>query len=68
MNEVITCDTRCQIMQHLQKIERRLAWLSEKSEIPYATLYSVFVKRTFALSDRNLAKINRVLETDFIND
>ena len=61
-------DLRADILQHLEGIERTLAWLSDKTEIPYATLYSVFKQRTFALSDRNLGKINKTLGTDFIND
>ena len=61
-------DVRDDIIEHLNLIERRLSWLSTKTEIPYHTLYSVFKKKMFVLSDRNLAKINRVLETDFIND
>jgi predicted transcriptional regulator len=56
------------ILLHLEQIERPLSWLSDKTEIPYPTLYSVLKQRTFALSDSNLAKINRVLDTDFIND
>jgi predicted transcriptional regulator len=61
-------DVRDAILLHLDKIERTLAWLSDKTEIPYPTLYSVFKQRTFVLSDKNLGKINKVLETDFIND
>ncbi len=60
-------DIRDEILDHLESIERPLAWLSNKTEIPYATLYSVFKQKNFALSDSNLAKINRVLDTDFIN-
>jgi hypothetical protein len=59
---------RDEVLLHLEEIERTLAWLSDKTEIPYPTLYSVLKQRTFALSDSNLAKINRVLDTDFIND
>lgn len=60
-------DVRDAILLHLEKIERPLSWLSDKTEIPYPTLYSVLKQRTFSLSDSNLAKINRVLDTDFIN-
>lgn len=56
------------ILLHLEQIERPLSWLSDKTEIPYPTLYSVLKQRTFSLSDKNLEKINKVLDTDFIND
>jgi predicted transcriptional regulator len=56
------------ILLHLEQIERPLSWLSDKTEIPYPTLYSVLKQRTFSLSEKNLEKINKVLETDFIND
>lgn len=67
MEKETKIDVRDEVLQHLQDIERTLAWLSDKTEIPYATLYSVFKQRTFSLSDKNLGKINRVLNTDFIN-
>jgi hypothetical protein len=56
------------ILLHLEEEERPLAWLSRKTEIPYPTLYSIFVQRIMNLSDKNLAKINEAMETDFIND
>jgi len=61
-------DVRDEILLHLKKIERPLAWLSKKTEIPYPTFYSVFRQKIFRLSDSNLEKINKVLETNFIND
>lgn len=61
-------DVRDAILLHLEEIERPLSWLSDKTEIPYPTLYSVLKQRTFAMSDRNIGKINKVLDTDFIND
>ena len=57
-----------EILLYLEQEERPLAWLSRKTEIPYPTLYSIFIQRIMNLSDKNLAKINRVLDTDFIND
>lgn len=60
-------DVRDAILLHLEQIERPLSWLSDKADIPYPTLYSVLKQRTFAMSDRNIGKINRVLDTDFIN-
>ena len=57
-----------QILLFLEAEERPLAWLSRKTEIPYPTLYSIFIQRIMNLSDKNLAKINKALDTDFIND
>lgn len=56
------------ILLHLEAEERTLAWLSRKTEIPYPTLYSIFIQRIMNLSDKNLTTINKVLDTDFIND
>jgi hypothetical protein len=61
-------DVRDAILLHLDEIERNLSWLSEKTEIPYPTLYSVFKQKHFALSDKNLDKINNVFGTDFKNN
>ena len=57
-----------EILLYLEEQERPLAWLSRKSEIPYPTLYSIFIQRIMNLSDTNLAKINKAMDTDFIND
>lgn len=67
MEKEIKVDVRDEILKHLEDIERTLAWLSAKTEIPYPTLYSIFKQKTFSLSFKNLTKINRVLDTDFIN-
>lgn len=68
MEKQITNDVRDAILLHLDEIERNLSWLSEKTEIPYPTLYSVFKQKHFALSDKNLDKINNVFGTDFKNN
>lgn len=56
------------ILVHLQEIERPMTWLSRKTEIPYGTLYAIFIQRIMNLSDKYLVKINKVLGTDFNND
>jgi hypothetical protein len=56
------------ILLHLQEIERPMAWLSRKSGIKYGTLYAIFVQRIMNLSDKNLAKVNKAMGTNFIND
>ena len=68
MEKLTTNDVRDSILLHLDEIERNLSWLSEKTEIPYPTLYSVFKQKHFALSDKNLDKINNVFGTDFKNN
>lgn len=56
------------ILIHLQEIERPMSWLSRKTEIPYGTLYAIFIQRIMNLSDKYLIKINKALETNFTND
>jgi predicted transcriptional regulator len=68
MEKETTLDTRDVVLLHLEEIERNLSWLSEKTQIPYPTLYSVFKQKHFALSEKNLEKINGVLGTDFTNN
>lgn len=64
-NGTVKTDARDFILRWLEKEERDLAWLSRKTGINYNTLYSCFTFRNFALSEKNLKKINKVLETDF---
>jgi hypothetical protein len=68
MEKETTLDTRDVVLLHLEEIERNLSWLSEKTQIPYPTLYSVFKQKHFALSEKNLEKINNVLGTDYTNN
>lgn len=58
-------DLRDTIKDHLSEIERDWAWLSRKTGISYATIYSCFVQRLFKVSDENLEKINTALGTSF---
>ena len=58
-------DVRDLILVKLKQEERSLAWLSRKTKIPYATLYTNFVHRLFQVSSENLNKINEVLNSDF---
>ena len=53
------------IWDYLKEIERDLGWIAKKTDIPYATLYSIFVQKTFNLNKERLEKINEVLETNF---
>lgn len=57
-----------EILLHLEKEERNMAWLARKTDIPYGSLYSILVHRIMALTEDHLKKINEVLGTDFIND
>ena len=58
-------DARDLIMEKMTNEGRMLTWLSDKTEIPYDTLYSCLKKKLFSLSEDNLKKINKALETDF---
>lgn len=60
--------TKDEILLYLQEIERPMSWLSRKTEIPYGTLYAIFIQRIMNLSDKYLVKINKALETDFTNE
>lgn len=62
---MVEVDNRDLIKEELDKIERDWSWLSRKTEIPYATIYSCFVQRLFKLSEKNLKLINEVLGTNF---
>jgi hypothetical protein len=68
MEKEKTLDARDAVLLHLEEIERNLSWLSEKTQIPYPTLYSVFKQKHFALSEKNLEKINNVFGTNFTNN
>jgi len=61
----VKTDLRDDIMLHLEDIERDLAWLSRKTDINYATLYSIFKQKTFNPTQEKLDLINGVLETSF---
>lgn len=58
-------DTRDDILAHLKSDDRRMTWLSQKTEIPYTTLYSIFKKKERTLQQHQLDVINKVLGTDF---
>ena len=61
-------DVRDKILAHLEEIRRPLAWISDRdgnTDIKYASIYSMFTQRTYTLSQENLDKINKFLETDF---
>ena len=58
-------DVRDTILKHLEDDHRNLKYLTLVTGIPYGTLYSCFIQRTFGLTDENLEKINTSLSTDF---
>ncbi len=63
MPDILTVNQK--IADHLKKDERDWAWLSRKTDIPYATLYSIFVQKNFKLNQERLNLINIALDTDF---
>lgn len=63
--KLVDFDVRDAIAEHMKSIERNWNWLAGKTGIPYATLYSIFVKRNFNPNNEKLDLINTVLGTDF---
>ena len=59
-------DVRDDIIAHLEKNERSLAWMVRQIEgANYHTMYSVLVEKKIKLSELNLTKINKALNTKF---
>lgn len=58
-------DVRDSINEWLVDNDRTLAWLQKKTDIPYGTLYSIFVQKNFNPSQEKLDVINEVLGTEF---
>ncbi len=61
-------DVRDKILTHLEEIRRPLSWISDRdgnTDIKYSSIYSMFIQRTYSISQENLDKINEFLETDF---
>ena len=59
-------DVRYNIIAHLEKNERSLAWMVRQIEgANYHTMYSVLVQKKIKLSDLTLSKINKALQTKF---
>ena len=56
------------VKQELQNQERNYKWLERKTNIPYSTLYGIFVQKTFSASKEKVALINKALGTSFTND
>lgn len=63
--EKIVEDIRDKILEHLKNDDRNLKWVSDKTEIPYSSLYSIFVQRIFNLNQERLDLINALLGTKF---
>jgi lambda repressor-like predicted transcriptional regulator len=66
MGKQIALDVRVIIMDKMDNEGRALSWLADKTGINYNTLYSILKRRIFPLSEDNLNKINKALETDFV--
>ncbi len=57
MEELEVEDERTVVLQKLEKIERPLSYLSDKTGIPYNTLHSCLVRKLFRISEENTKKI-----------
>lgn len=53
------------IRKHLKDIYRPLKWLSQITDIPYGSIYSIFVHESMELTQERLDKINKGLGTSF---
>lgn len=58
-------DIRDDVLAHLKSDDRKLTWLSDKTSIPYSTLYSIFSKKERSLKEHHLNRINTVLGTQY---
>ncbi len=61
----VLTDVRDLILAKMKDEGRLLTWLSKKTKIPYGTLEACLKRKMFSLSQANLDKINKALETDF---
>lgn len=59
----LTCKQK--IVKHLEFEERDWAWLGRKTDIPYGTIYGIFVQNTMDLTQERLNLINIALNTKF---
>lgn len=62
----LTCKEK--IINHLEAEERDLAWLSRKTDLPYSTLYGIFVQKIMELNQERLTCINIACKTEFTLD
>lgn len=53
------------ILQHLKDEYLNLAWLQKKTDIPYGTLYSIFVENRIPLTQERLNLINAACNKDW---
>ena len=56
---------KARISKHLEIEERDWAWLSRKTDIPYGTIYGIFVQNTVELTQERLNLINAACGTNF---
>ena len=57
--------TKDRVNNYLFDEERDLPWLNRKTDIPYGTLYGIFVQGTMDLTQERLNLINSALKTNF---
>lgn len=53
------------IIDYIKADERDLAWLSRKTDIPYQTLYAIFIQNIQSLNQERLNLINIACKTNF---
>jgi hypothetical protein len=58
-------DVRDEILAYLESEQRPLRFISNNTDIPYGSVYSIFEQRTMELTQEKLDKVNQVLGTNF---
>jgi hypothetical protein len=58
-------DLRDVIHEHIKNDDRSLLWLSNKTGIPYGTIYSIFKHKIMELTPDRKQAINNVLGTTY---
>lgn len=58
-------DVRDEILTYLESEQRPLRFISNNTDIPYGSVYSIFEQRTMELTQEKLDKVNQVLGTNF---
>lgn len=61
----LLADARDEIVEFMEHTGRKLKWLADVTDINYNTLFSILKQKTISLSQDNLDKINKALDTDF---
>ena len=62
----ITNDVRNEIKAKLVDMERNMAWLANKTGIPYGTIYAMIEQKDFNINQVRMKLINTALGTKYV--